>query len=357
MKILISLFIIALCSNIFGFNNILKDTNLRVPKIDFNPKTYICHKTEKKIIIDGVSKDSAWNDANFTDYFVDIEGSLKPKPNLKTRVKMLWDENYFYFYAEMEEPNLIAELKKRDSIIYYDNDFEIFIDPEGDTHKYYELEINALNTLWDLMLTKPYRDGGKAIDGWDVREIKKAVYLNGTLNNPNDKDIGWSVEMAIPWNIREDSFTFQNKPKSGDIWKINFSRVQWDYKVENNKYSKIKGHPEHNWVWSPQGLIDMHYPEMWGKVLFTNSSNNPIIPQTEEDKIHFALRELYYLEKDYYDKNKKYTDDLTELKFQNIGIKNFNPKIRCLKNYYEISVKNSDGKIITIRNDGKIWRE
>ena len=26
--------------------------------------------------------------------------------------------------------------------------------------------------------------------------------------------------------------------------------------------------PEHNWVWSPQGLIAMHYPEMWGEVLF-----------------------------------------------------------------------------------------
>ncbi len=104
-----------------------------------------------------------------------------------------------------------------------------------------------------------------------------------------------------------------------------------------------------------QGL---YIPELgYWLVSFENFFDNPEISQTEDDKIQFALRELYYLEKDYYDKNKKYTDDLTELKIQNIGIKNFDFKIEYLKNYFEISVKNSDGKIITIRNDGKIWSE
>lgn len=31
-----------------------------------------------------------------------------------------------------------------------DNDFEVFLDPDGDNHNYYEIEINAHNTVWDL---------------------------------------------------------------------------------------------------------------------------------------------------------------------------------------------------------------
>ena len=57
----------------------------------------------------------------------------------------------------MTEPDLWATLKKRDSVIFYDNDFELFIDPDGDTHCYYELEINSHGTEWDLFLDKPYR--------------------------------------------------------------------------------------------------------------------------------------------------------------------------------------------------------
>ena len=31
-------------------------------------------------------------------------------------------------------------------------------------------------------------------------------------------------------------------------------------------------HPEHNWVWSPQGEINMHIPEMWGIVRFVEGA-------------------------------------------------------------------------------------
>jgi hypothetical protein len=67
--------------------------------------------------------------APWTDLFVDIQGSLKPEPYHKTRVKMLWDDEYMYFFADMEEPHLWATLTERDAVVYFDNDFEIFIDP------------------------------------------------------------------------------------------------------------------------------------------------------------------------------------------------------------------------------------
>lgn len=60
-------------------------------------------------------------------------------------------------------------------------------------------------------------------------------------------------------------------PADGDQWRINFSRVEWDVTVTDGKYGKIPGHVEHNWVWSPQGVIDMHRPERWGFIQFSTA--------------------------------------------------------------------------------------
>src|SRR5687768_640330 len=120
-----------------------------------HPLVYSCVRGTP--VIDGRIDDVAWEQAAWAADFVDIEGSLKPLPRFKTRAKMLWDDDYFYIAAEMEEPHVWGTLTEHDSVIFYDNDFEVFIDPDGDNHNYYEFEINALNTGWDLRLPKPYR--------------------------------------------------------------------------------------------------------------------------------------------------------------------------------------------------------
>ena len=57
------------------------------------PKLYNCQKTTSNLSIDGKAE-QAWNIADWTDDFVDIEGDKKPLPRYRTRVKMLWDDDY-----------------------------------------------------------------------------------------------------------------------------------------------------------------------------------------------------------------------------------------------------------------------
>src|ERR1700724_369021 len=116
-------------------------------------RSYLCNKAQSSIPIDGNLEKSAWLAAPWTDEFVDIEGDIKPKPRFRTRAKMLWDDHYFYVAVEMEEPHVWGTLTEHDSVIFQDNDFEVFLDPDGDSHLYGELELNALNTIWDLLLT------------------------------------------------------------------------------------------------------------------------------------------------------------------------------------------------------------
>jgi hypothetical protein len=230
------------------------------------PKHYDCHRAITPIVFDGSLDDPAWKNAPWTDLFVDIQGPSHPAPRFKTRARMLWDEQYFYVAAELEEPDVWATLTQHDSVIFHDNDFEVFLNPTGDGLKYFEFEMNALNTGWDLFLPKRYLDGGKADNSWEIPGLKTAVHIDGTLNNPADRDRGWTLEIAFPWSAFEER-SGKGRPSAGDQWRVNFSRVEWRVQPVDGKYVKQPGR-EDNWVWSPQGAINMHLPEHWGFVRF-----------------------------------------------------------------------------------------
>ena len=231
------------------------------------PKHYTCNRATTPIRIDGNLDDAAWRDAAWTSDFVDIEGAGHTAPRYRTRVKMLWDDRYLYGAAELEEPHVWATLTEHDSVIFRDNDFEVFLNPSGDPLNYFEFEMNALNTGWDLFLSKPYRQGGKADKSWEMPGLLTAVHVDGTLNDPRDRDRGWSVEIAFPWSAFGSRAPVK-RPAAGDAWRINFSRVEWQTGIVDGKYVKVPGRKEDNWVWSPQGSIDMHVPEHWGYVHF-----------------------------------------------------------------------------------------
>lgn len=269
-------------------------------------KEYVCFRAPEGMVVDGELSKAAWRAAPWTDEFVDIEGDVRPRPRHRTRAKMLWDDEYFYVAAEMDEPHLWGTLTEHDSIVYYDNDFEVFLNPTANNHCYYELEINALGTVFDLWLPKPYRDGGPADHDWNVVGLKKAIRLAGTLNDPRDVDKGWAVELAFPWRAfdrhvrRSGAFVAGGPPGVGEQWRVNFSRVQWDLEVVDGAYQKVAGRPEHNWVWSPQGIVDMHRPEMWGVVQFSGATAESEAATTESvaddgtREARAALHAVYY---------------------------------------------------------------
>lgn len=243
----------------------------QLPRVDSpRPRGYVAGRAGAPIKIDGSLDDAAWAGAAWTDEFVDIEGDAKPRPRLSTRAKMLWDDRYFYIGARLDEPHLWGTITEHDAVIFRDNDFEVFIDPDGDSHDYREFEINARGAFWDLLLPRPYRAGGQAIDSWDIHGLKSAVHLNGTLNNPADIDLGWTVELAFPWSAFSADERQPTVPKDGDQWRVNFSRVEWVLDVVNGAYRPKPGAAEHNWVWSPQHAVDMHRPERWGYVQFSS---------------------------------------------------------------------------------------
>ncbi|MBT8219157.1 MAG: carbohydrate-binding family 9-like protein [Bacteroidia bacterium] len=281
-------------------------------------KVYQCHFIHSAPTIDGNGNESIWKQAKWSESFVDIEGAKKAMPFYDTKMKMLWDSSYLYILANLEEEHIWGYVTEKNIPIYkYGNDFEVFIDPDRDHHNYYELELNVLNTIWELTLEKPYRNGGPAIDPTNLPGLKTAVGHNGTVNDPSDVDTNWVVEIAIPFQDLYDyrkNYTrvlTQPRPIAGDIWGINFSRVHWDHEINNGKYQQVPNRPEYNWVWSQQGEINMHAPEKWGLLMFTDSTYQE--PKWRENKVRDQLMGLYKLQEAFKKENGFFASTIDEV--------------------------------------------
>ncbi|HEY3779486.1 MAG TPA: carbohydrate-binding family 9-like protein [Fimbriimonadaceae bacterium] len=284
------------------------------------PRGYVVYKTTP-ITIDGNIDKPEWQKAPWTEDFLDIQGDNLPKPRFRTRAKMLWDDKNFYVAAEIDEPHVMGTLTQHDSVIFQDNDFEIFMDPNDDNHLYSEFEMNALNTTWDLLLIKPYRSGAPPVDGFELKGLKTGVKIQGTINDASDTDKGWTAEICIPFHALEQIAGCPCPPRDGDQWRINFSRVEWHFNIVDGKYVKVPHTPEDNWVWSPQTVIDMHRPEHWGIMQFSDQTEGPVALHPHaglEEK--FALCRLWDAERAYRDKHGKW-GTLNEIGYHEPGVK------------------------------------
>ncbi|MBR5985057.1 MAG: carbohydrate-binding family 9-like protein [Clostridia bacterium] len=309
----------------------------------FRPSVYYCRRAKMPLTLDGRLDKPFWADIPFTEPFVDIEGPEKGKPpRFPTRAKAAWDDSALYLAAELTGNEIWAHVTERDDVIFRDNDFEVFIDPDSDTQRYIEFEMNAMNTVWDLLLTKAYRDGGKPMDSFDIKGLETAVYIDGKLNDPGADNRKWSVEIKMPMrSLKEAS---DRIPKPGDYWRLNFSRVQWTVEVRDGEYKKVLGLdgrplPENNWVWAPTGVIDIHRPQYWGFMFFTENGEEYPIP--EDERRRFDLYRLFEEQRAYYREHGCYSTEIDALCAA--AQVETRPVIETTAHFFEMRVKRADG--------------
>lgn len=307
----------------------MKLPHVPTPGIPLAPPVYFAPRAQEPLTLDGRLDKPFWENIPWTREFADISGPDFPIPRFPTRAKVCWDAENLYIGALLTGDEIWATIKERDSVIYYDNDFEVFLDPSSCGHNYMELELNAFNTQWDLMLTHPYRDGGRSVTGWDMKGVETAVYIDGRVNDPSAANRFWSVEIKIPFRGLMETYCKEENPaelercypprtapRMGEFWRLNFSRVQWPVDIVEGAYRKRLGEdgkplPEDNWVWAPTGLIDIHCPEFWGFLFFTDHGEAMPIPEDEQRKL--ALRQIYYAQYAHHARHGSFTEDLVVL--------------------------------------------
>lgn len=260
---------------------------------------YSCRRTRSPITVDGRLDEPAWARAERSPRFVDM---VTGQPGFfDTRAAALWDDDNFYVAFEIEEPFVEARQTQRDSLVFLENDVEVFIDG-GDC--YYEFEINALGTVYEVFFIwqDAYRRGSRfdvpefdlldrkalsfggdydrsgetfwrgrhprgvrwAFLDWDFPGMRSAVHVNGRINDSTVIDKGWTVELAFPWKgMKWLAGGRSLPPEEGDVWRMFFGRFQ---KLAPGGV-ELQPHPA--WAWNRHGVYDTHLPECFTCVHFT----------------------------------------------------------------------------------------
>ncbi len=259
---------------------------------------YIAKKISSEIQVDGDIEKDIWQQAKWSPRFVDM---VTGDPGIyNTQSAILWNDTHLYIAFKAEEPFVNAQLTKRDSIIFQENDLEIFIDG-GDC--YYELEVNAANTIYEVFFIwkDAYQKGGKfdipafdvhqkeaytfggdydrtgssfwkgthprgirwAFTNFDMQGLETAVKIEGTLNDNTVVDKGWSLEVAIPWeSLRLLANGRTIPPLPGATWRMFLGRFQ--KLVLSGK--EVQPHPA--MALNSHGIYDTHLPSKWSIIEF-----------------------------------------------------------------------------------------
>lgn len=312
-----------------------------------SPPYYVSYLLDENkeggIVIDGNLNESAWTDVAWTASNPDICGTFEycndqgscakgpdscATPRFRTRQKIRWTNDTLYVGAFIEEPHVWANNTEHDSVIFSDNDYEVFISPDGSNHYYKEYEMNARGTWWDLCLNKPYSDNGYENSsrvfgkkGWDDLDLRTAAMVHGcTLNDPSSGPCeGWSVEIAFPLEAISLNNTNTLPPAHNSYWRINFSRVEYKVHVatgSDGRRQYVKDDtPCENWLWAPLGVVDVHQPERWGYVQFsTDGINETNVVEDPDWIIRSVAMQIYYAEHAYANAhNGSFTESLDDL--------------------------------------------
>lgn len=191
------------------------------------PAEFICRWADVAPRIDGSAEDPAWQHAEVIEGFrLPWLGEAARPARTTTRARLLWDREYLYFHAEMEDTDLYADIVEEDGQTWENDVFELFFKPADDAPGYYELQVSAAGTRMDMFLPRRGAGGYRRFKSDGRFRWQTAVQRRGTLNHWQDADEGWSVEGRIPWT---DFLRTGGRPTVGERWK--FALCRYDYSV------------------------------------------------------------------------------------------------------------------------------
>jgi hypothetical protein len=212
-----------------------------------------CRWTPEPLKIDANLDEPAWQKAQVLQDFAVYWQKRKAKT--ATKARLLWDDRYLYFAAELEDSDLYGQVKDFNGRTWFDDVFELFFKPDADRLTYYEFQVNVLNTRLELFLPSRGAGGYDRFAATTRFGMESAVKVQGTINDWKDKDSGWTVEGRIPWTAFEAS---GGRPKPGSRWR--FALCRYDYSVAFDQVETSST--------APLSQPNFHRYEDYGELMF-----------------------------------------------------------------------------------------
>ena len=159
-------------------------------------------------------------------------------PAQATWFKTAWTDSELRVLFLAADIDAWATHTAHDAPLYEEEVVEIFLDPVGHLESYFEIEVNPLNAVCDLVLRRT-RGGWIKDFAWHCDGLKHSVEKTASA---------WTVEMAIPF-ASLGPFV----PAPGKSWRANFHRID---RPKNSQWELS--------AWSPTGQPLFHVPEKFG---------------------------------------------------------------------------------------------
>jgi len=163
-----------------------------------------------------------------------------PKQGTSLRIARTDEELRVLFCATDSEA--WATHTAHDAPLYEEEVVEVFLDPVGDLESYFEIEVNPLNAVLDVVLRRT-RSGYRKDFAWDCEGLRTFV-----RTTPE----GWTAELSIPFRS-----LVAEPPLVGSKWRANFYRID-----------RPRGAEWELSAWSPTWRPLFHTPERFGVLRF-----------------------------------------------------------------------------------------
>lgn len=183
----------------------------------FIPPIIKAKRITEKIELDGKVDEAAWEISETISKFKNSESD---SVEIGMSVKILYDDNYLYVGAYLEEPNidgLRTEAGGNIPLTWDDDDFEMFFDPAQSQSDYYRLFQNAAGTRFN------------SLPRWHPDKYFESKYRSKIFIGEEY----WSLEMIIPWS----DISLKEGPKSGDKWGFNVGRHRQQSYIKRSNWS------------------------------------------------------------------------------------------------------------------------
>jgi hypothetical protein len=210
--------------------------------------------TSESPTIDGKEDEAIWQQATPIFLIENRSGNEVQKSELQTLVKACYDDSTLYFLFECKDPDIWADFTQRDEYLWNEEVVEVFIDVDDVPETYVEIEVSPANIIFDSYIVDPENIDLPATASFDLPGLKTGVNVKGTLNQREDVDNSWTVEMAIPFTDLTNAKTTQVGPDTAI--KLNFYRLD-----------KNQGTDPMSYAWSPTGK-SFHKPSVFGELIF-----------------------------------------------------------------------------------------
>jgi hypothetical protein len=214
------------------------------------PSPYSIEKRRGEISIDGKLDEAAWQRATPMPIRYD---RLKKVAGEAATVRLLWDEKFLYAAFQVPDTNILAPKVERDGPVWRSDCVELFLMPNRHAGVYWEIEISATGDIYDALCTK-YSDRWSS----DMKVEKSfqglqfGRMLRGTPNQSNDRDAGYTMEVAVPFDQLPD---FSRSPRGGDCI---YALLGWINRDEPGETMALAQVPFVSWfhnIWMYQPLV------------------------------------------------------------------------------------------------------